>query len=422
MGAVSGATSLIELILKKWGDDIAGAAKELEQKVGFPESVANRIATGELPMDAESVAKRAQDQGYDLSSRWYHGTNEDFSEFDPERVGSAYGVDDQGFYFTSSEDEAMKWAENAPNASSPRVMETLLSTDNPWLIDAPDGRSPVEYFESGEGVFNRGQNAAVDYGIDSGYDGMVIRGGDEDMAIAFDPSRIRSPNAAFDPEYKGSNIMGGLALPVAGGLLAAGQSEDADASVVTPAIRRILSTVDKADADRVAKEIEGGWFLHNTDKFDAPEDPTRFGQHIEPSGQYISPTSGPRNDLPENITQGQKDFQNPLMLKSSGGYQDPGNGKHQLSEMYDGLTGQDLSDAVRADGYDGIYTLESGPRGSYLSEAVDLSQGKAGSKIERGNATVPMLATTAGLSGAGVVLDSLFEEAFRERNKERPNR
>ena len=30
-----GATSLIELILKKWGDDIAGAAKELEEKVGF---------------------------------------------------------------------------------------------------------------------------------------------------------------------------------------------------------------------------------------------------------------------------------------------------------------------------------------------------------------------------------------------------
>ena len=57
------ATSLIELILKKWGDDIAGAAKELEEKVGFPESVANRIATGELPMDAESVAKRRRIRG-----------------------------------------------------------------------------------------------------------------------------------------------------------------------------------------------------------------------------------------------------------------------------------------------------------------------------------------------------------------------
>jgi hypothetical protein len=200
-----------------------------------------------------------------------------------------------------------------------------------------------------------------------------------------------------------------VAAPAAG-VMAAGQSEDADASVVTPAIRKMLSTVDKVDADRVAKEIENGWFLHNTDKFDAPDDPTRFGQHIEPSGQYISPTSGPRNDLPENLVQGQKDFQNPLMLKSSGGYQDSGNWKHQLSEMYGGLTGQDLSDAVRADGYDGIYTLESGSRGSYLSEAVDLRQGKAGSKIERGGATVPMLgataAGTAGLLAAPMIKDS----------------
>ena len=155
----------VQLILKKWGDDIAGAAKELEEKVGFPESVANRIATGELPMDAESVAKRAQDQGYDLMSL-YHGTNDDFSEFDPERVGSAYGVDDQGFN-TSSEDEAMKCGRKCTKCKLTEFMETLLSTDNPWLIDAPDGRSPVEYFESGDGVFNRGQNAAVDYGIDS---------------------------------------------------------------------------------------------------------------------------------------------------------------------------------------------------------------------------------------------------------------
>ena len=41
---MAGATSIVELILKKWGDDIAGAAKELEEKVGFPEvEVANRM-------------------------------------------------------------------------------------------------------------------------------------------------------------------------------------------------------------------------------------------------------------------------------------------------------------------------------------------------------------------------------------------
>lgn len=191
-------------------------------KLGFPEEVAKRIVSGELPMDKASRMKRAEEQGYDVSRQWYHGTNDDFKEFDPERVGSAYGVDDQGFYFTSSENEAMKWAENAPKADSPRVMESLLAMKNPWLIDAPNGRSPVEYFESGEGVFNRGQNAAVDYGIESGYDGMVVRGGEEDMAVAFDPSRIRSREAAFDPQYKGANILGNADPRLLAGIAAGG--------------------------------------------------------------------------------------------------------------------------------------------------------------------------------------------------------
>ena len=78
-----GATSLIDLILRKWGDDAAGASKELEEMVGFPESVANRIATGELPMDAESVARRKAEWGGDLE---YHGTKSDWTEVDPREV------------------------------------------------------------------------------------------------------------------------------------------------------------------------------------------------------------------------------------------------------------------------------------------------------------------------------------------------
>ena len=59
---MAGAKSLIELILKKWGDDAAGAAKELEDKIGFPESVANRIATGELPVAAGLLAAGQSDE------------------------------------------------------------------------------------------------------------------------------------------------------------------------------------------------------------------------------------------------------------------------------------------------------------------------------------------------------------------------
>lgn len=81
---MAGATSLVQLILKKWGDDAAGAAKELERLAGFPESVANRIATGELPMDAESVARRKSERGGDLE---FHGTRANgLLEVDPDKV------------------------------------------------------------------------------------------------------------------------------------------------------------------------------------------------------------------------------------------------------------------------------------------------------------------------------------------------
>jgi hypothetical protein len=79
-----GATSLVDLILKKFGNDADGATQELVRMGGFPESVANRIATGELPMDAESVAKRKSDWGGDLE---YHGTRANgLLEVDPDKV------------------------------------------------------------------------------------------------------------------------------------------------------------------------------------------------------------------------------------------------------------------------------------------------------------------------------------------------
>ena len=95
---MAAATSLIQLILKKWGDDIAGAAKELEQKVGFPESVANRIATGELPMDAASVEARRIAQNY--GDELYHGSTHDITEFSGQgNPGNDWG---QGTYLTDS--------------------------------------------------------------------------------------------------------------------------------------------------------------------------------------------------------------------------------------------------------------------------------------------------------------------------------
>jgi hypothetical protein len=51
--------------------------------MGYPESVAKRISSGDLPMDEASRMARAKEQGYDFE---YHGTNSDFMEVDPDAV------------------------------------------------------------------------------------------------------------------------------------------------------------------------------------------------------------------------------------------------------------------------------------------------------------------------------------------------
>jgi hypothetical protein len=58
------------------------AVKEIVA-MGYPESVAKRISSGDLPMDEASRMARAKEQGYDFE---YHGTNSDFMEVDPDAV------------------------------------------------------------------------------------------------------------------------------------------------------------------------------------------------------------------------------------------------------------------------------------------------------------------------------------------------
>ena len=49
-------------------------------KLGYPESVAKRIVSGDLPMDEASRLKRAEEQGY--GDVLYHGSTHDIREFD----------------------------------------------------------------------------------------------------------------------------------------------------------------------------------------------------------------------------------------------------------------------------------------------------------------------------------------------------
>jgi hypothetical protein len=219
------ATSLVELILKKWGDDIAGAAKELEEKVGFPESVANRIATGELPMDAESVAKRAQDQGYGEtmlhgSSAGGYNRTHDIKEIDPEKAGDKWGQDREGFFLTNDPVEANYYAttDSVGRTVDGTVYPLRYKSDSPKVISSTDdidlaSEQPVGYWDERHGELISEAKASGNDSIS-----LLDYGPYEDkshkMTVVLDPNNIRSPNAAFDPEYTGSNIMGNATVPM----------------------------------------------------------------------------------------------------------------------------------------------------------------------------------------------------------------
>lgn len=93
-----------------------------------------------------------------------------------------------------------------------------------------------------------------------------------------------------------------------------------------------------------------------------------FGQDVEPSGRYLTESGGA---TPDGWESGTVRFEKPLHLEfgESGLYSEDDNWKRRLSGFYDGKTGEDLSKAVQADGYDGIVTHDK----YGTSEIVDLT-------------------------------------------------
>lgn len=93
-----------------------------------------------------------------------------------------------------------------------------------------------------------------------------------------------------------------------------------------------------------------------------------FGQDIEPSGRYLTKSSG---FVPDGWESGSVRFEKPLHVNfgASGLYSNDDNWKRRLSAHYDGKTGKVLSGAVRSDGYDAIVTHDK----YGTSEIVDLT-------------------------------------------------
>jgi GGDEF domain-containing protein len=131
----------------------------------------------------------------------YHGTAANFAAFDPKKVGSNYGQDRRGFFFTPNPKHAGYAADDAAEkGGAAAILPVYLSIQSPLQLDAeisskyPDA---VSWFD------NQNKSAIMGRATRGGHDGIIVRGGADDAVfIAFRPEQIKSATGntgAFDP-------------------------------------------------------------------------------------------------------------------------------------------------------------------------------------------------------------------------------
>ena len=91
---------------------------------------------------------------------------------------------------------------------------------------------------------------------------------------------------------------------------------------------------------------------YNKNPQKAPDMGAEFGQDVEASGDYI--TQKVSDFTPEGFETGIVESENPLVIDITDDTQI--SYKNELSQKYDGKVGEELSEAIRQDGYDAIVT------------------------------------------------------------------
>lgn len=204
---------------------------------GYPPEVAERIVSGDLPMDYQSRMDRAG-QRFDLNNTEYTGS--------ADLLGDIYTP----IWSTQNPSLAATYANPRKGGNITPVLldregvSTVRADGTRWNNINDSGRSTNDYMRK-----------AQDYGLPSvafrdirdvgpytaRYPRELLEQAFEpsNTTVTIDPNKIRSVNAAFDPEYTGSNILGATAGTAGAlGLLAA--PEDAEAGFVERGGRTLL--------------------------------------------------------------------------------------------------------------------------------------------------------------------------------------
>ena len=223
-------------MFKHLGSTVEEVARKLVD-IGYPAETAVRVADGTLPMDYASRMQRAMDQGYDIDRPMYHGTADDIFGFEPSKLQSRdAGFIGKGVYATESPYIANKYSQSAIPSyvdksgtlsdSNVIPLVTRGGDDDYYNFDligkATYGRAVQKdpSFADKMTDFIKGQGKIGARVLDS--QGNVIEQVNQSSG---DVKSLLS--AAFDPDYKGSSLLGGSAgLGILGGLLADYEEEE----------------------------------------------------------------------------------------------------------------------------------------------------------------------------------------------------
>jgi hypothetical protein len=184
-------------------------------------------ATGtSLPMDKKSRMARAKEQGFDTETVYYHGSaregyvsDTDITAFDPDNVGDRWRAEESGFFFSTSTKIANYYASSDRDYHNPGEGEgalyaVYLKMTNPLVVDADflqkQNMADVIARDGAVSFWDNYQGLIREWVDEAGADSIKLVDSDsgEVMGVMFDPTHIRSVNAAFDPKDKDSaNIL-----------------------------------------------------------------------------------------------------------------------------------------------------------------------------------------------------------------------
>lgn len=248
-----------------------------------------------LDMSTEARMARAKEMGFDTDTVLYHGTGADFDEFDPQRFGSSTRARSakEGVWLTSSRDTAAGYSDLAASRKVQDLIDEAEAAGRKgdWSrhdnlmeqaerLEFQEKQPPIvkELLAAGklktidmEGAQYDPQDTPlteiIEQAKSEGFEGVKLNNFSDEGAygvyrptthvLIFDPSNIRSVNAAFDPEYSDSAKL--LAQSMFSGARQERYSEEADQQAAERDMRREQAERDAMEDEQIEALREQGW-------------------------------------------------------------------------------------------------------------------------------------------------------------------